>query len=668
MTGFLAHIFDATGLMPRGAALLWRPELIWLDAVAGLLAGLAFLSMAASLLYLSWRRRDFEYGWMFRLFGILVLADGATHLLGVWILWRPDYAIEGVVKAALALVALPTAFILWPVVARVAALPAPATLRRLNEALQAEVRERDRVATTLQESEERYRALYNHTPMPLHSIDEDSRLISVSDHWCAMLGYTREEVLGHSIEDFQTPASLETRRRVWPQILVTGVMSDTEFQFVRKDGTVLDTLVRASIERDAAGRFVRSLSVVIDITERKRAEAALRRETQERKRVEEVLRQAQKMEAVGQLTGGIAHDFNNLLTVIMGNVETLQRKLPEKALELRPFAEAAMRGATRAALLVSQLLAFSRRQPLNPRSVDLNKLVGGLSELLHRTLGETIAVETVLGARLWHTKADPNQLENALLNLAINARDAMPGGGRLTIETANVFLDEAYAEAAEEPIEAGQYVMLAVTDNGSGMSPEVIARAFEPFFTTKGVGRGSGLGLSMVYGFVKQSGGHVRIYSEGGQGTTVKIYLPRLTVSDGPGERRREGAVMGGSGETVLVVEDDDEVRSFAVDSLRDLGYRVVEAADAEAALARLAGSPEVVLLFTDVGLPGVNGRRLADEALRRRPDLKVLYTTGYARNAIVHNGTLDPGVELLAKPFTYAELARKIRLVLKPG
>jgi CheY-like chemotaxis protein len=326
----------------------------------------------------------------------------------------------------------------------------------------------------------------------------------------------------------------------------------------------------------------------------------------------------------------------------------------------------AMRGAERAAVLTRQLLAFARRQPLEPKPIDLNRLVRGMSELLTHTLGESIAIETVLAGGLWWTSADANQLENTVLNLAVNARDAMPNGGRLTIETANTFLDEAYAAANAEAT-PGQYVMIAVTDTGGGMSPEVISQAFEPFFTTKPSGEGTGLGLASVYGFVKQSGGHVKIYSELGHGTTVKVYLPRLAA--GTPEQptgQAQPAPAGVTGETILVVEDDDDVGEHSRQVLSELGYRVLTAGDAEAALRVLEREPTIRLLFTDVGLPGsLNGRELADEARRRRPALKVLFTTGYARNAIIHQGRLDPGVELLVKPFTYAALAQKIRLVL---
>lgn len=414
-----------------------------------------------------------------------------------------------------------------------------------------------------------------------------------------------------------------------------------------------------------------------EIAERRRAEEALREvnatlEAQVAERTaklrenEETLRQSQKMEAVGQLTGGVAHDFNNLLQVIIGNLDTIQRNLPDEAGRLRRAAAQALAGARRAAALTQRLLAFSRRQPLAPKPLDVNHLVTGLSDMVHRTLGETVSVESVLAAGLWQVEADANELEAAILNLAVNARDAMPGGGRLTIETANTHIDDAYAAMLPE-LTAGQYVLVCVSDTGVGMDESTIAKAFEPFFTTKPVGRGTGLGLSQVYGFVKQSGGHVKIYSEVGHGTAVKIYLPRLTTPSDVAEAEEDTPEPeGGNDETVLVVEDDDDVRTYSVEILRELGYRVVEAHDGASALRLLERQARVDLLFTDVVLPGgMTGAQVAAQAEELRPGLKVLFTTGYARNAIIHHGRLDKGVQLITKPFTSADLAAKVRDVL---
>ena len=396
--------------------------------------------------------------------------------------------------------------------------------------------------------------------------------------------------------------------------------------------------------------------------------AQLQDEVRRREVAEEALRQSQKMEAVGRLTGGIAHDFNNHLTVISSNIELLQRRLPPDSGSLTRLTDAAMAGVQRAATLTHRLLAFSRQQPLEPEPIDVSRLVSNMTDLLRRTLGEHIAIETVLEGGVWQTRVDANQLENVLLNLAVNARDAMPLGGRMTIETANASLDEAYA-AAHAEVTAGQYVMLAVTDTGTGMTPEVIEKVFEPFFTTKPLGQGTGLGLSMVYGFVKQSGGHVAIYSEPGQGSTLKVYLPRFVRPETQPASESAPATPShshGSGETILVVEDDEGVRRSSVEALRDIGYQVLEAGDAMEGVRLIVDRGGIDLLFTDVGLPGgVNGRALADAARSAQPGLRVLFTTGYTRNAILHSGVLDHDVHFIAKPFNLTALAEKIREVL---
>ena len=388
-------------------------------------------------------------------------------------------------------------------------------------------------------------------------------------------------------------------------------------------------------------------------------------EALQRERLEGQMRQSQKMDAIGQLTGGLAHDFNNMLAVIVSALNLLERRMNRGEANLKELVDAARQGAERASTLTHRLLAFARQQPLSPEPIDANKFVAGISDLLRRTLGETVHLETVLAGGLWRIHADASQLETSILNLAVNARDAMSQDGRLTIETANAHLDDAYA-TDHIGVPAGQYVMVAVTDTGCGMSAETIARAFDPFFTTKTVGKGTGLGLSQVHGFVRQSNGHVKIYSEPGSGTTVKLYLPRFRgpeVSESP---KRGKELQGGRPEqVVLVVEDEEMVRELSVAALRELGYTVLEAPGAAAALLLIDQRTDISLLFTDVVMPEISGRKLADEAVRRRPDLKVLYTTGYTGNAIIHNGVLDAGVHLITKPFTLDQLATKVREVL---
>jgi signal transduction histidine kinase len=375
----------------------------------------------------------------------------------------------------------------------------------------------------------------------------------------------------------------------------------------------------------------------------------------------------QKMEAIGQLSGGIAHDFNNLLTVIMGSLSRIERRPELPADEVRRSASTALRASQKAATLTHRLLAFSRRQALDPKPTSINDLVSTMADTLRRTLGETVAVATVLGPELWLVSVDVNQLESAILNVAVNARDAMTGSGQLTIETANQLLAQTFCEQ-HATVTPGEYVRLSIADTGVGMTPEVARKAFEPFFTTKDIGAGTGLGLSQVYGFVRQSGGHITIDSHPGVGTTVHLYLPRAIAAKPSSIDVHEfkTAPHANTDEVILVVEDDDEVRANAVGLLRELGYQVLEASEASTALNIVRGSQPISLMFTDIGLPGgTNGRQLADQARRVRPDLRVVFTTGYARNAFTYRGRLDEGMDLLLKPFTFAALAAKIRLAL---
>jgi PAS domain S-box-containing protein len=573
---------------------------------------------------------------------------------------------------------------------------------RTYRAAQTEIAERTRTEAALRESEARFRYMADHVPVVVWVTDPTGACTYLSRSWYEFSGQTEQEALGFGWLDVVHPEDRERTRDAFATANLHREPIRLEYRLRRADGEHAWAIDVGAPRLDERGEFHGHVGSVLDITQRKQIEdereqmvgalsdltdtlearvgerteelaaanRALVSQIEERERVEEALRQAQKVEAIGQLTGGVAHDFNNLLTIIIGNLETLQRQLAKGAPDparLDRAAGNALHGAQRAAALTQRLLAFSRRQPLSPRPIDANKLISHMSELLRRTLGEAIAVETVVAGGLWRTHADPNELESAILNLAINARDAMPKGGRLTIETANIHLDERYA-ARHAEVAPGQYVVVAITDTGTGMSKDVVAQAFEPFFTTKEVGQGTGLGLSQVYGFVKQSGGHVKIYSEPGQGTTVKVYLPRLLAQEDASETadRPDTTWVDGRTQTILVVEDDDDVRAHSVEILNELGYRVLEAPNAQAALEIMGRQPDVALLFTDVGLPGgMNGRQLAEEALRRRPGLRVLYTTGYAQNAIIHDGRLDAGVELITKPFSYARLAAKLRDLL---
>jgi PAS domain S-box-containing protein len=434
--------------------------------------------------------------------------------------------------------------------------------------------------------------------------------------------------------------------REWPQ---------DEQAFIRE----VAERTRSATERRRAERALADLAASLETQVRQRTKALME--------AEEALRQSQKMEAVGQLTGGLAHDFNNLLTGISGSLEMLEHRLSERRYDaVDRYIAAAQGAAKRAAALTHRLLAFSRRQTLDPKTTDVNRLIADMEELVRRTVGPGVQIEVVQAGGLWPTLIDPNQLENALLNLCINARDAMPQGGRITIETANKWLDDR--AAASRDLAPGQYVSLCVTDTGTGMSADVIARAFDPFFTTKPLGEGTGLGLSMIYGFARQSGGQVRIYSELGQGTTMCLYLPRDHSASGPGDGddAAEAAPEPGSGEMVLVVDDEATIRMLITEVLEGFGYGSIEATDGAGALRVLESGARIDLLITDVGLPGgMNGRQVADAARVQRPDLKVLFITGYAENAVIGNGHLAPGMQVLTKPFAMTDLARRIQALL---
>jgi signal transduction histidine kinase len=531
---------DMSTLLPHGASLLWKPELIWLNAISDALIAGGCLTTAFVLALFAWRRgRDmlFAFRAAFWVFAIFFTICGATRLLSILTLWVPAYGIEGLTKGVLALISVGITAGLLLLLPRIMVLPTRVQLQQALEALEEEVRQR------------------------------------------------------------------------------------------------------------------------------RSAEAMVQR-FREIEATESQVRQAQKMEAIGQLTGGVAHDFNNLLTVITGTIEILGEAVKDRP-HLVQITNMIGAAASRGADLTQHLLAFSRRQPLQPRSVDVNALVIEAARLLRPTLGEQIEVESMLAHDSHPALIDPSQLSTAILNLALNARDAMPNGGKLTLETKNVVLDENYA-GMNSDVNPGNYVMIAVSDSGKGIPANLLEKVFEPFYTTKDIGKGSGLGLSMVYGFVKQSNGHIRIYSEESHGTTVKLYLPQAAeVADFMPADARTCEFERGD-ESILIVEDDALVREYVVTQIGRLGYSTLAASNAAEALAIIDGPDRIDLLFTDVIIPGgKNGRQLAIEAQTRRPGLKVLYTSGYTENAIVHHGRLDAGVLLLPKPYLSSDLARMIRTAL---
>jgi len=496
-----------------------------------------------------------------------------------------------------------------------------------------------------QEIEERRRIFDSSNDLILVT-DTSGNFIQVSPSVTHILGYQPSDMIGHSAVEFIHADDLEHTRNEMRAARRGQSKRNFETRYVDKEGKAVALNWTGTWSEPVRRHFF----IGRDLTEKQAAEAQLRH--------------AQKMDAVGQLTGGVAHDFNNILTVITGTIGILEEAVadqPQLAAIAKLIDEAAERGAN----LTKHLLAFARKQPLQPVEVDVNALVLEAAKLLHPTLGEHIEITPLLAEDAWTALADPNQLTTAVLNLAINARDAMPNGGKLALETGNIVLDESYANSQSE-VTPGHYVMIAVSDTGSGIPPALLERVFEPFFTTKEVGRGTGLGLSMVFGFVKQSGGHIKIYSEEGHGTSVKIYLPRATGLQQTAEEAQVSSNIEGGNETVLVVEDDPLVRRYVMTQIESLGYTTLEAANASDALRIIDDVATIDLLFTDVIMPGgMNGRQLVDEALKRRPGLKTLYTSGYTENAIVHHGRLDSGVLLLAKPYRKSELARMIRHAL---
>jgi PAS domain S-box-containing protein len=512
----------------------------------------------------------------------------------------------------------------------------------------------------LRKREQEFRLLVEGvTDYAIYMLDSSGLITTWNSGAERIKGYSRAEVIGTHFSQFYTPEDQATGlpKRALATALAEGRFEQEEGWRVRKNGTRFVAHVVIDPIHDAEGKFVGYAKITRDVTERRSAAEAL-------KQSERALLHAQKMETIGKLTGGVAHDFNNLLQVIAGNLQLLSRDVVGNERAERRV-QNAIAGVRRGARLAGHLLAFGRRQPLEPKVVNLGRFISTLDEMLQRALGEAVEVQTIVAEGLWNTSADLAQVENAVLNLAINARDAMEGVGKLTVEIGNAWLDHAYARAHAE-VDPGEYVMLAVSDTGSGMLPEVIAHAFDPFFTTKPEGKGTGLGLSMVYGFVKQSGGHVKIYSEPGNGTTVKLYLPRSKDSEELLTVTETRSAVGGT-ETILVAEDDDQVRGTVVDTLQELGYQVLAASDAEKALAIVKTGIKIDLLFTDVVMPGpLRSPDLARLAREHLPGITVLFTSGYTQNAIVHGGRLDHGVELLSKPYSREDLARRIRSALE--
>jgi PAS domain S-box-containing protein len=658
------RILDSSMFSPHGICLLWEPELIWLHVVSDALIAMAYFSIPFALAIFVSKRRDLKFGWVYWSFGIFILACGLTHILSIYTLWVPVYGIEGLVKAATAAASIATAGLLWPLLPKLLAIPSAFELRQAQEALkEEEIKGRDseqllqqfrQAQQALRESMARLTAVVETAVDGFILIDARGRILLFNPACERLFGYRAEEVFHENVKMLMPQTYSLHHDDYIKNFLRTGerkiIGIGREVVGLRKDGSTFPMdLSVGEAQQDGESIFV---GIIHDLTGRKQTE--------------EQLRQAQKMEMVGQLSGGIAHDFNNLLTVIVGNAEHLSDQLKARQ-DLQRIADDICQAGERGAELTQRLLAFSRRQLLKPREVDCHELLDSMRKLLRRTLRENVEIEITPNSDAILAFADRAQLESSVLNLALNAQDAMPNGGHLTLSTGLASLDEHY-QGLHPEIEAGEYAMIAVTDDGVGMTAEVATRAFEPFYTTKEVGKGSGLGLSMVYGFVKQSNGHVSIYSEPGLGTTVRIYLPHVGTKGQKSSDQvptDEKSIPRGH-ETILVAEDDPFVRSSVILRIESLGYSVVAAVNGNDALLKLRANPNIDMLFTDIVMPGgMNGWELADTARQIRPGLPVVYSSGYALEMLTQVGRAPSQSIILVKPYRKAELAERLREAL---
>ncbi|MCA1500925.1 PAS domain S-box protein [Bradyrhizobium sp. NBAIM14] len=649
MWAFFERLLDSSMLSPHGICLLWEPELIWLHVVSDASIAAAYFSIPFALAILVTKRRDLKFGWVYWAFAIFIMACGLTHVLSIYTLWVPIYGIEGMLKAATAVASVFTAAALWPLLPKILTIPSPFELRQVQAALEEEeIKSRDATLLlqqvrdaqrAMRESVARLTAIVETAVDGVILLDAQDRILLFNPACERLFGYRADEVMNRNVGMLMPEADAASERQA--RHFATG----GEAVGLRKDGTTFPMeLSVGQARQDGELIFV---GIVHDLTARKLTE--------------QQLQQAQKMETVGQLSGGIAHDFNNLLTVIIGNAEHLSEQLKARP-DLGRFADDICQSGERGAELTQRLLAFSRRQLLRPQTIDCRSLLDSMFKLLKRTLREDIEIRTTSGPGTILAFADRAQLESAVLNLALNAQDAMPSGGHLTLATELITIEDDDG-AVHREVAPGSYVLIAVTDDGEGMTPEVAARAFEPFFTTKEVGKGSGLGLSMVYGFAKQSGGHVSIYSEAGLGTTARIYLPRASTGRSQADLPDGEDTAPRGYETVLIVEDDPFVRSSVIRRVEALGYRVVAAVNGKDALQQLQSDPGIDLLFTDIVMPGgMSGWELADQARRVRPGLPVLFTSGYALETLVEQGRAQARAVVLTKPYRKVELAQRLR------
>ena len=646
MWAYFERILDSSMFSPHGICLLWEPELIWLHVASDACIAAAYFSIPFALAILVTKRRDLQFGWVFWAFAVFIMACGLTHVLSIYTLWVPVYGIEGIVKALTAVASVFTAGALWPLLPKILTIPSPFELQKVQAALEEEetknrdaaqlLRQVNEAQRAMRESVTRLTAVVETAVDGVILFDAQARILLFNPACERLFGYRADEVMNRDIGMLmERPSSTRHARR-----LATG-----EAAGLRKDGSTFP--MDLSVGQAWQDGELIYVGIVHDLTRRKLTE--------------QQLQQAQKMETVGQLSGGIAHDFNNLLTVIIGNAELLSEQLKTRP-DLRQFADDICESGERGAELTQRLLAFSRRQLLQPQVINCRELLESMLKLFKRTMRENIEIKTAFGPGTIQTFADRAQLESAVLNLALNAQDAMPTGGHLTLSTELAAIDDDY-RAMHPEVASGSYVLISVTDDGEGMTPEVIEHAFEPFFTTKEVGKGSGLGLSMVYGFAKQSDGHVAIYSEQGLGTTVRIYLPRAGAGQSGADVPESDDTAPRGHETILIAEDDPFVRSSVILRVEALGYRVVAAVNGKEALQRLRTDPGIDMLFTDIIMPGdMSGWELADQARQVRPGLPVLFTSGYALETLVEQGRAQAQAVVLTKPYRKAELAQRLR------
>jgi PAS domain S-box-containing protein len=668
MIEFFRGLFSSD-FMPHGMCFLWKPSVLWPFVISNVVIAAAYYAIPFLLFYFIRRRRDISSSFkpILVAFGVFILACGTSHLLGAVTVWNPIYRLDDVFRVITAIASVTTFAMMIPLMPALVALPSPSDL----------LTEQHKTEQVLRESEAQFHTLADAVPQLSWMVRADGWIFWYNQRWYEYTGTTLEEMRGWGWQKVCHPEHVARVAERVRHVLETGEPWEDTFPLRGKHGQYRWFLCRALPIRDPEGRIVRWFGTGTDITEQRRAEEEVRKlneelenrvaqRTEERRKLEDQLIQSQKMEAVGKLAGGVAHDFNNLLTVILGFSEMVRDRVKEDRQALESVGEV-FQAAQRAAALTSQLLAFSRRQVASPRVTSLNLVVGNIDKMLRRIIGEDVQLSTRLSPELAPARIDPVHIEQVILNLAVNARDAMPHGGKLAIETANVDLSEEYAER-HMGVAPGPYVILAVSDTGIGMDATTQSRIFEPFFTTKEQGKGTGLGLSTVYGIVKQNGGEIQVYSEPGRGTSFKIYFPSVAehAEELPGERPQMELVSATG--TVLLVEDEDQVRHLTQTMLTRQGYRVLEASSGSSALALAREHRERIdLLLTDVVMPQMSGPDLAREVRSSHPEIRVLFMSGYTDTAIAMQGTLAADTPFMHKPFTAADLQRKVREALRP-